>query len=214
MTIQEELSTDIDWRNGELAELKVILHKVKLTPDQRITYMRYIVPAIYALWEGYIKKSLELYSKVINASGIPITQLHENLLTHAIASNDNFALDKVRTRFETQKNFSIHICEYIGGTFPINKLPTKSNVNGDVLNDLLNRFNLGVIEKKICRELDKLLLFRNTIAHGDNSIPVKEEHIYEFSSLIQKLMVLIFEKIDKAVTDKTYLNKMNDNIII
>ena len=55
MTIQEEIAADIDWRNGELAELRVILHKAKLTETQRKTYIRYIVPAIYALWEGFVK---------------------------------------------------------------------------------------------------------------------------------------------------------------
>jgi len=77
MTIQEEISADIDWRNGELAELRVILHKAKLTPTQRTTYIRYIVPAIYALWEGFIKNSLELYCKEINSTGVPITSLQE-----------------------------------------------------------------------------------------------------------------------------------------
>ena len=206
MTIQEEISADIDWRNGELAELRVILHKAKLTPIQRVTYIRYIVPAIYALWEGFIKNSLELYCKEIHKSGVPITALHENLLTHAIISCDKLALDRARTQFDTQRDFSLYVCEHIGKPFPaVSKLPTKSNVNSEVLNDLLNRFNLGVIDPKLGKILDKLLTFRNTIAHGDNSIPVKEENINDFTQLVQKLMVIVFDKIDYAVTNKTYL---------
>jgi len=84
-------------------------------------------------------------------------------------------------------------------------LPTKSNVNSDVLLDLLSRFNLGTIDEKLGKKLDKLLIFRNTIAHGDNSIPVKEENIDEFTQLIQNLMVIVFDKIDNAVNNKTYL---------
>lgn len=208
MTIQEEISADIDWRNGELAELRVILHKAKLTPSQRTTYIRYIVPAIYALWEGFIKNSLELYCKEINSSGVFITSLHENLLTHAIISNDKLALDRARTQFETQREFSLYICKHLCKPFPaVCKLPTKSNVNSDVLLDLLSRFNLGTIDVKLGKKLDKLLTFRNTIAHGDNSIPVKEDNIDEFTQLIQNLMVIVFDKIDYAVTNKTYLLK-------
>ncbi len=89
--------------------------------------------------------------------------------------------------------------------FPIDgKIPTKSNINSEVLTDILERFNLGVIEKKNKSKLDKLLKFRNTIAHGDNSIPVKEENIDEFIRLIQDLMVVVFDKIDDAVINKTY----------
>lgn len=210
MTIQEEIFADIDWRNGELAELRVILHKAKLTQTQRVTYIKYIVPAIYALWEGFIKNSLELLSKEINKTNVPITDLHENLLTHAIISIDKLALDRPRIRFKTQKDFSLYFCEHIGKPFPtIGKLPTKSNVNSEVLQDLFNRFNLGIIEKVNGRRLDKLLTFRNTIAHGDNSIPVTEDNINEFVLIVQDLMLLVFEKIDNAIKNKTFLREIS-----
>lgn len=205
MTIQEELAADIDWRNAELAELRVILHKAHLTPVQRETYIRYIVPAIYAIWEGFVKKSIGLYSKEIYNSNVSLVSLHENLLTHAITMDDKLALDRARTNFKTQKEFSLYISDFLNKEFPIDgKIPTKSNINSEVLSDILERFNLGVIEKKLKSKLDKLLKFRNTIAHGDNSIPVKEENIDEFISLVQDLMVVIFDKIDYAVINKTY----------
>ena len=206
MTIQEEIAADIDWRNGELAELRVILHKARLTPSQRLTYVRYIVPAIYALWEGFIKNSFELYAKEINRSNVSLLGLHENLLTHAIISNDKLALDRARTNFTKQKEFSLFISTYINQTFPTqSKLPTKSNVNSEVLSELFEKFNLGTLGKKIGKNLDRLLLFRNTIAHGDNSIPVKEENIDEFTTLLHSLMVVVFDKIDDGVRNKTYL---------
>lgn len=205
MTIQEELAADIDWRNAELAELRVILHKAHLTPVQRETYIRYIVPAIYAIWEGFVKKSIGLYSKEIYNSNVSLVSLHENLLTHAITMDDKLALDRARTNFKTQKEFSLYISDFLNKEFPIDgKIPTKSNINSEVLSDILERFNLGLIEKKLKSKLDKLLKFRNTIAHGDNSIPVKEENIDEFISLVQDLMVVIFDKIDYAVINKTY----------
>ena len=205
MTIQEELAVDIDWRNAELAELRVILHKAHLTPVQRETYIRYIVPAIYAIWEGFVKKSIGLYSKEIYNSNVSLVSLHENLLTHAITMDDKLALDRARTNFKTQKEFSLYISDFLNKEFPIDgKIPTKSNINSEVLSDILERFNLDVIEKKLKSKLDKLLKFRNTIAHGDNSIPVKEENIDEFISLVQDLMVVIFDKIDYAVINKTY----------
>lgn len=206
MTIQEEIYADIEWRNGEMAELMVILHKARLTIAQRNTYLRYIVPAFYAFWEGFVKNSMELYSKEINRANIPITLLHENLLTHAITSDSKLALDKGRTQFNTQKEFSLYICQHIKEAFPVNnRLQTKSNINFEVLTDILNRFNLGTIDKKMGRKLNKLLMFRNTIAHGDNSIPIKESDIDEFKQLVQDFMLIIFNKIDFAVTNKTYL---------
>lgn len=206
MTIQENIVADIGWRNGELAELRVILHKAKLTETQRITYIRYIVPAIYALWEGFVKQSLELYIKEIGNTGTALIDLHENLLTYAINGNDKLSLNKERITFKTQKEFSLLISEYIHKPLsPQCKLPTKSNVNAEVLADLFCRFNLGDVDSKLGKKLNKLLWFRNTIAHGDNSIPVKEENIDEFSTLVQDLMIDMFNRIDKGVKDKTYL---------
>ena len=206
MTIQEAIAADIDWRNGELAELRVILHKAHLTTNQKQTYIRYIVPAIYALWEGFVKNSFELYGKEINSSGLPLASLHENLLTHAINNHDKLALDRERTNFKTQKEFSLLIREFLNRPFPLqNKLPTKSNVNSEVLSDLFCKYNIGELEQKTGKRLDKLLWFRNTIAHGDNSIPVKEEHIDEFAKLFQDLMLDLFNRIDFAVKNRTYL---------
>ena len=205
MTIQEEIAADIDWRNAELAELKVILHKAHLTQVQQETFIRYIVPAVYAIWEGFVKKSISLYSKEINNSNIPLVSLHENLLTHAITMNDKLALDRARTIFKTQKEFSLYISEFLNREFPLDgKIPTKSNINSEVLTAILERFNLGAIEKKQKGKLDKLLKYRNTIAHGDNSIPVKEKDIDEFVTLVQELMVILFDKIDYAITNQTY----------
>lgn len=206
MTILEEIASDIDWRNAEMAELRVILHKANLTPTQRNTYIRYIIPAIYALWEGFVKNSIGLYAKEINSSKKPIVALHENLLTHAITADAKLALDRARINFKTQKEFSLYISDYLNKEFPIDgKIPTKSNINSDVLIDILERFNLGTITQKQGKKLDKLLRFRNTIAHGDNSIPVKEENIDEFILLVQELMVDIFDKIDVAIKNQTYL---------
>lgn len=206
MSILEEIAADIDWRNAELAELRVILHKAHLTQSQRNVYIRYIVPAIYSLWEGYIKNSLQLYAKGIHSTQQPITSLHDNLLAHAVTSEDKLALDRARIKFDTQRQFAIHIKEHLKNPFPINgKIPSKSNVNSEVLQDLFERFNLGPIDGKIGKRLDKLLRFRNTIAHGDNSIPVKEENINEFTSLLHDLMSLVFERINDAVYNRTYL---------
>ena len=128
------------------------------------------------------------------------------MLTHAVISEDKLSLDRIRTKFNTQKEFTLYLCDFLSKTFPIvTKLPTKSNINSEVLSDLLNKYNLGNIDNKESKKLDKLLRFRNAVAHGDNSIPVKEDNIDEFTQLIQDLMFEVFSKIDNAVTNQTYL---------
>ena len=49
-----------------------------------------------------------------------------------------------------------------------------------------------------------IMTFRNKIAHGDNSIPVKDEHITEFSSLVTDLMIEVYAIIEDGYDSRNY----------
>ncbi len=85
------------------------------------------------------------------------------------------------------------------------KVQTKSNVNLEVVNNLLTSFGLEVLPDSYEGGLNKLLNFRNKIAHGEKAITVKDDHITEFTQLINDLMVDIATRIEEGLTNKTYL---------
>ena len=53
MSLQQEIYADIDWRMSELALLKTIPLRLNFLPDQNKNIIKYLVPAIYAIWEGF-----------------------------------------------------------------------------------------------------------------------------------------------------------------
>ncbi|MBK6345591.1 MAG: hypothetical protein IPF68_06580 [Bacteroidales bacterium] len=68
-------------------------------------------------------------------------------------------------------------------------VPTESKGNFRVLNKILERFCIDRVPDYYDSKLNKLLLFRNKVAHGDNSISVNMTHVTEFISTVENLML-------------------------
>lgn len=206
MLFIDEINNDITWRMSELASLKTIPLRYRLSLEHKKLLIRYSVPSMYALWEGFVKNAFGLYIKEINNLEIPINDVHIDLLTHTLSSIDKLSLENPRMSYATKKEFiefyQNTICQPLIIT---DKLPTKSNVDFDVINEILQRFNLEQLPKSFEKGLKKLLRFRNSIAHGDISIPVKMEDIEFFSKLIIDLMMDILLNIENGYTRRTYL---------
>lgn len=88
------------------------------------------------------------------------------------------------------------------------KIETKSNINLKVLNNIFAIYGVKEIndlnkEKK----LNKLLNFRNNIAHGEDSINVKLEEINDFSLEISELLEIIYEHLEISLQEKSFLEQ-------
>lgn len=204
----DHIKLDIEWRMSELASLKTIPVRYRLSNHHSELLIKYAIPSIYALWEGYVKKSFELYIDYINSLKLNSHDVHINLFTHSFSTEDKLALENPRMSFLKKKEFVEFYQTKSKEKFTIpKKIPTKSNVDFDVINEILERFNLEKLPKDIYEaKLKKLLHFRNSIAHGEISIPIKNKNLSEFSMLINNLMVEIFERIENGKTNETYKN--------
>ena len=206
MSFLDEINNDISWRMSELASIKTIPLRYHLLPEHKALLIKYSVPSIYALWEGFVKNAFGVYIREINKLAIPISDVHIDLLTHTLSSIDKLSLENPRMSYRTKREF----IEFYQNTISLpliitDKLPTKSNVDFGVINEILIRFNLKQLPKSFEGGLKKLLRFRNSIAHGDISIPVKMENIEFFSKLINDLMVEILLNIESGYNSKTFL---------
>jgi hypothetical protein len=206
MSFIDEINNDVYWRTSELASLKTIPLRYRLSPEHKELLIKYSVPSIYALWEGFVKNAFWLYIKEINRLAVPINDVHIDLLTHTLSSIDKLSLENPRMSYKTKKEFIEFYQNTICQPLTISdKLPTKSNVDFTVINEMLQRFNLEQLPKSFESGLKKLLKFRNSIAHGDISIPVKVENIEFFSKLVIDLMAEILLNIEDGYTRRTYL---------
>lgn len=190
---------------SELASLKTIPLRYNLLSHHKEMLIKYTIPSIYALWEGFVKNSFELYVREINKLNIPIEEVHINVITHTLSSCEKLYLENPRMNFISKKEFVEFYQSKISKPLNITtKIPTKSNVDFIVINDILTRFNLTLLPKVFERKLNKLLKFRNSIAHGETSLPVKMEDVTFFSQLVNDLMVEIITRLDEGYKKQTF----------
>ncbi len=183
-TLQEKIQNAIDWRIKEISILKTAPLHSDFSEEQKQVLKRHSIPAMYSLWEGFIKDSFDIYIDYLNSLKLGIDEIHPKILTHAV---DMKHLKTISTDFEKRIDFVY-------------------NINHKVINKILDRFNLQILpEDPFKKQSDKFLSFRNRISHGDFSIPIRQSHIDEYSRLVIELMDELFIRIDDGYQKRTYL---------
>ena len=202
-TFVDEIMSDIDWRISELASIKMIPIKYNFNNDHKNIHIKYSVPAIYSIWEGFIKSCFVIYSNHLNTLSIKRTDIAVPLLTHQLDSECDF--NNSRTNFDAKQKLVLLMDGLFNDVIVIKpSVPTESNVNYKVLTKILERFCIDPIDESYDKGLNKLLRFRNIIAHGENSITVDIAHIIEFVALVENLMLDILINIEKCEKAKSY----------
>lgn len=202
-TFVEEILADIDWRTSELATIKSIPIRYSFSPDHKELHIKYSIPAIYSIWEGFVKNCFTIYSNHLNSLSLSRADISYPLLTHQIDSECNF--NDPRVHFDSKQKLVKTLDSLFQENITIKpQVPTESNVNLKVLNKILERFCVPPLSDDFKRELNRLLLFRNKIAHGENSISVDMTHVTEFIALIENLMLDIVIEVEQCEKDETF----------
>ena len=203
----ELIEDDIRWRVGVFASIKSLPIQYSMTDSHKQLVMTFFIPAIYAVWEGFVVNITRNFIKLINEKKLRVNDLHISILTHALQSELKF--NESRTSIESQRKLVKQIHQKLSTYFNIpTKIQTESNVNYKVISRILDSLNLEIIDKKYEAKLNKLLKFRNTIAHGDLALPVSIEIINEFSNTIEELMNDLFLIYVNGINNEVYKNKM------
>ncbi len=193
-----EIQEDINWRVSEIAAIKTIPLRYNLLQKHKDTLTLHSIPSIYSLWEGYLKSTFELLTTYINKQNLDINTVHMNLLTHSI--ENKCKLGNERKHFKSKHKLVSYIFELFNSTVNIDQgIPSESNANFKVTNRILERFNIHSLSPDYEKPLNRLLLFRNKIAHGENSIQVTRKDIDSFSLLVENLMYEILLLIENYV---------------
>ena len=205
--LEKELLQEVDWRTNELSIIRTIPLLFNFSDKQKEILEKYSVAAIYSIWEGFVTKSFTLYIREINSLNLTCDKINLNILTHDI-------FIKFDLTEEERKHFK-HKCSFVNNIFEYSKLPvtispnipTEANVNFKVINKILNHFNLEELPKNdFDGRLNKLLRYRNNIAHGECSLPVTKEIIQDFNLTVIDAMHEVTTRIIEGFINKNYLN--------
>lgn len=139
----EEIKKDIEKRVAELAIIKTLPIKYGLNDNYNRTYLKYAAPAVYAIWEGYVKQAFEIYLRHLTSLKLSPDEASFNLLTHYIDSA--LPLNQPRLNFDSKRKMVLGLKEKLFVPYVDfgNIIPTESNVSFEVLQKLLERFSLN-----------------------------------------------------------------------
>ena len=210
MKIIEEIEEANYWREKELMSLSRILVNIKNEND-KMTLLNASIPLIYAHWEGFVSSSLKILMEVLNEKKLNCIDIHINILTNGYEINlkedlsnptyKNESFDKKCKKLECLVNLL-----NLDFKFQEFKIATKSNLKFNVLKMLCNKFNFDSKKfESLKSELDKLVLRRNGIAHGEKSFPITKKDMENSINLYIKLSNILKNEIENFIKESKYL---------
>lgn len=207
--LEAALEKELEWRVKEISSIRSILLKRKLPKYQNEIILKYSPVAFYSLWEGFVVCSLGQYICEVNKLNISYNSLHPSVVTHDIDIKflkDKYMKEKSLTDFKDVIMLIGDLHNYLSNPITIGmKIPTKSNVNFERINTILDRLNIPPMSKKHKTPLDHLKRVRDDAAHGEFSIQINLDMTQELCFIAINGMTDLAINISDAYNYQFYL---------
>ncbi len=210
MRTSEQLTDAIDedfaWRKKELTTLKFAIERARTKPRLLNTSLRAGVTLLYAHWEGFLKKSAELYLEYVGRQSVPNSDLTDNFVAisarvplHSMLSSPRISQSMAVVDFFRRKMTEAAV-------FPVSDaIKTRSNLSSEVLKEisLTLGVNFTLFETKATLIDEKLVHKRNNIAHG-NFLDIGATDFEDLLSEVTSMMETWRNEIENACVTKRY----------
>ena len=180
---------DFAWRRKELKIIKDQI-PLKSNPIQNAS-LRFSVPILYAHWEGFVKKSCELYLEFVAKKYLKHSELKPQFVALSLSKKlGNLEIKNIEEKTKAVE-FLIGQINKNSNMLTKNVIQTKSNLRYHVFEEIL--FIIGIDESKFSNKkslINDLVDARNNIAHGDY-LRVEYETYHVMHKDVQDLMELL-----------------------
>jgi hypothetical protein len=218
---EAQLEYDLSWRFEELAFFKNIRAQIA-DQNEKKKYNRSLVLILYAHFEGFFKFSLHLYVDCINSLGLKCREV--NYATAAASLADVFSdlrhpEKKAKTLpIDFQDDPSLRIfcreqlfLEELNNVnerlvkIPDNVINLESNLKPRVVKKSLFRIGLDYSAfKDLFGDIDKILEYRNNIAHGKWKIGIESSQFDGFEKTAIGVMKGMRDQIVRSIREEAY----------
>jgi hypothetical protein len=195
MNILDSVTQDLNWRETEIASMRIMLNSPGITESQKRTLLRAAWALLYAHYEGFCKNTLMLFYDFIENCGIPCRNLP--LPTKILSLGDS--LNKMRKMNDLDLLNEINNFEgsrlAVAPQFPA--VDTNSNLWPTVLVELLAAADLNsskVLEHEL--QLKTLVARRNKIAHGEYNFIEEFTYYNTYENAVYDVMYDIAIQVD------------------
>lgn len=222
--IASELEEEFSWRHTEIRKLQNIL-SLLTDESEKTVYRKSLVVMLYSHFEGFCKFTFLYYIKKINGQEYKRKQLNKALITASMNTEflayenldkkckifqrtlpDDTALHRYSRRIDFLDAFS-DLLDTIAH-IPDNVVDTESNLKPIVLRKILFRLGFDIsIAKKYDNDINRLLKYRNDIAHGGGKFRygLTNDDYTDIKDATLQLMENIKELVAHSLRDETFL---------
>lgn len=204
MSVLSAISNDLDWREAEIASMRLLLSSAGHTNGQKKALLRAAWALLYAHYEGFCKNTLTTFYDAISSSGINCNNLPHSTKLFALSNG----LRRLKNR--TNEELLVEIVNFnssrLSGSPQFPDVETKSNLWPSVLLDLLKAADVNVeMVSEHATKLKTLVSRRNQIAHGENSIIAEVAYYYTYEAAVYDVMYDLAIQIDNRLCSPPYL---------
>lgn len=205
--LEDSLNEDLVWRKREITSLKFLLNRTRKS-DEAVLF-RAAIALMYSHWEGHIKFCSHAYLNYLNHLGLSCEVLSDSFVQMNLGAKFE-ANDSVRN-YKIQKKLHDYFCKPSSYTFKVDEekaISTKSNLNYEILESILNKLGLSAEGFKLKENFINatLLDYRNAIVHGEKRSleDIKSAYISIEENLLEMIQSF-HEMIKTSASNKEYL---------
>lgn len=196
------INDDYTWRRKELQLIKSFI-PTNSNSKQRAA-LRSSVPILYAHWEGFVKKSCELYLEFVAGKYLKHDELKSQFIVLSLSKKIG-VLDVKNIEEKTKHvQFLLDEIDKKSNILTKNVIQTRSNLKYHVLREIL--FVVDIDESMFSSYeslINDLVDSRNNIAHGDY-LRVEFETYLSMHNDIQVVMETLKTEIENSVILEKY----------
>lgn len=204
MSYIREIEADLDWREAELASLRIMMISSNLSQRDKLVLFRAAWALLYAHYEGFCKFALSVYYDQVSRLGINCKKFPAPIRNFALLA----AVKAIRNKPTDEAISDILGFEALHLDTPP-KFPdvdTESNLWPSVLDRLLGDAELTVLEVDSNRyRLKTLVSRRNKIAHGERDIIIDFDYYEEYERAFREVAYNLAVEIEKKINDLSKL---------
>lgn len=199
MSVLNVITSDLDWREAEIASMRLILSAPATTSTQKMVLLRAAWALLYAHYEGFCKNTLAAYYDHITQSGVACKDLPASTKLYALQKK----LTQLRNLDDRDFVFEIGLFddEFLSTAPIFPDVDTQSNLWPNVLINLLETADLNPAKvQEHESKLRTLVARRNKIAHGENNIITEVNYYKTYETAVYDVMYDLAIQVDRRLS--------------
>ena len=208
MSYVREIEADLDWREAELAALRIMIINRDLSHRDKLVLFRAAWSLLYAHYEGFCKFALSVYYDQLSRLGVTCKNFPTPIRNFAL-----LAAVKAIKHKPTEEAIN-DILEF--DSLHLNRPPnfpevnTESNLWPSVLEGLLAAAELNVLQVDANKfRLKTLVSRRNKIAHGERDMIMDFDYYEEYETAFREVAYNLAIEIENKIESLARLTSSN-----